>query len=91
MMVIAPLLDQQGLNLAVPEVVDQQQVTKDPKIMNVTVTSDNKFIWNGQEFAAENLEELFAKRKKTNFVKQTYLANYDILVYFLFSTLKFVS
>jgi len=64
MMVIAPLLDQQGLNLAVPEVVDQQQVTKDPKIMNVTVTSDNKFVWNGQEFAAENLEELFAKNQK---------------------------
>ena len=33
MMVIAPLLDQQGLNLAVPEVVNQEQITKDPKIM----------------------------------------------------------
>ena len=28
MMVIAPLLDQQGLNLAVPEVVNKEQITK---------------------------------------------------------------
>ena len=31
MMVIAPLLDQQGLNLAVPEVVNQEQIAKDSK------------------------------------------------------------
>lgn len=35
MMVIAPLLDQQGLNLAVPEVVNQEQIAKDSKIMNL--------------------------------------------------------
>ena len=29
MMVIAPMLDQQGLNLAVPEVVDKQQVQQE--------------------------------------------------------------
>ena len=34
MMVIAPLLDQQGLNLAVPEVVNEEQIVKDSKIMN---------------------------------------------------------
>ena len=46
MMVIAPLLDQQGLNLAVPEVVNQEQIAKDSKIMNFTVTSDNRYLFH---------------------------------------------
>ena len=38
MMVIAPLLDQQGLNLTVPENVEQEHVTnKESKIMIVNV------------------------------------------------------
>ena len=42
MMVIAPLLDQQGLNLTVPEMVNQEQIKdKDSKILNVTVTSED--------------------------------------------------
>ena len=64
MMVIAPMLDQQGLNLAVPEVVDEQQITKDPKIMNVAVTSDNKFIWNGEVVDESGLEQLFSEHQK---------------------------
>ena len=47
MMVIAPMLDQQGLNLAVPEVVNQEQVLKDAKIMSFEVTNDNKYIKDG--------------------------------------------
>ena len=35
MMVIAPMLDQQGLNLTVPENVAQEQVQKETKIMTV--------------------------------------------------------
>ena len=64
MMVIAPMLDQQGLNLAVPEVVNQEQITKDPKIMNVVVTADNKFIWNGETVDEANLEQLFSEHQK---------------------------
>ncbi|MCM1004562.1 MAG: biopolymer transporter ExbD [Candidatus Gastranaerophilales bacterium] len=64
MMVIAPLLDQQGLNLAVPEVVNEEQIMKDSKIMNVSVTSDNKFIWDGQEIEAANLEQVFSDNAK---------------------------
>ena len=45
MMVIAPMLDQQGLNLAVPEVVDAEQIKNDSKIMTVIVTSDNKIVF----------------------------------------------
>ncbi len=64
MMVIAPLLDQQGLNLAVPEVVNEEQIMKDSKIMNISVTSDNKLIWDGQEIEAANLEKLFSDNAK---------------------------
>lgn len=64
MMVIAPMLDQQGLNLAVPEVVDTQQIKQDSKIMNVVVTSDNQFIWDGQTIDAANLEKIFTDNAK---------------------------
>lgn len=61
MMVIAPLLDQQGLNLAVPEVVNQEQIAKDSKIMNFTVTSDNRYLFNDTEIAAASLEQTVAQ------------------------------
>ncbi len=64
MMVIAPMLDQQGLNLAVPEVVNAEQVLKDPKIMNVVVTEDNKFLFNGEQIEADNLEQFFSEHSK---------------------------
>lgn len=64
MMVIAPLLDQQGLNLAVPEVVNQEQIAKDSKIMNFTVTSDNRYLFNDTEIAAVSLEQTVAQHIK---------------------------
>ena len=64
MMLIAPLLDQQGLNLAVPEVVNEEQIVKDSKIMHINVTSDNKFFWNNEEVNGDNLEELFSQHLK---------------------------
>ena len=64
MMVIAPMLDQQGLNLAVPEVVNAEQVKQDSKIMSVTVTSDNQFIFENQTIQAADLEQFFAKHAK---------------------------
>ena len=64
MMVIAPLLDQQGLNLAVPEVVNQEQIAKDAKIMNFSVTDDNKYLFDGQEFAAADLESTVSAHVK---------------------------
>ena len=57
MMVIAPMLDQQGLNLAVPEIVDKQSIVKDPKIMNFTVTGDNKYYFNNVQIADADLEQ----------------------------------
>ena len=64
MMVIAPLLDQQGLNLAVPEVVNQEQIAKDSKIMTFSVTDDNKYIYDGQEIAASDLESTVSQHAK---------------------------
>ncbi len=58
MMVIAPMLDQQGLNLAVPEIVKEQDIAKDAKIMTVQVTENNKYIFDGNEVAATDLEQL---------------------------------
>ena len=64
MMVIAPMLDQQGLNLAVPEVVNAEQVMKDPKIMNLSVTEDNKILFEGQAIDPADLEKFFADNSK---------------------------
>jgi len=64
MMVIAPMLDQQGLNLAVPEVVKQEDIVKDSKIMNFTVTNDNKYFFNNNEIAAADLENTVSENVK---------------------------
>ena len=64
MMVIAPMLDQQGLNLAVPEVVNKEQISKDPKIMNIVVTEDNKILWNGSAIESADLEKFFSENSK---------------------------
>ena len=64
MMVIAPMLDQQGLNLAVPEVVNAEQVKQDSKIMNIVVTSDNQFLWENEPIQPSDLEVFFTKHSK---------------------------
>ena len=64
MMVIAPMLDQQGLNLAVPEIVKEEQINKDAKIMNFEITNDNKFIWNNSEISENDLQKIFIDNAK---------------------------
>ena len=56
MMVIAPMLDQQGLNLTVPENVAQEQVQKEPKIMTVMIDASDKFYIEGTEVPSDKLE-----------------------------------
>jgi len=60
MMVIAPILDQQGLSLAVPEYVEstQQQEQKENKILTIRITQDNKYILDDTEIAKNNLFEI---------------------------------
>ena len=64
MMVIAPMLDQQGLNLAVPEVVNKEEIAKDPKIMNFSVTDDNKYFFDGTEVAVTDIEKIISEKTK---------------------------
>ena len=66
MMVIAPLLDQQGLNLTVPENVAEKQVKKDTKILTVNVSSNDKYYIDGSEVSADNLENTL-KSQVANF------------------------
>ena len=55
MMVIAPMLDKQGISLSVPENVEQSQIDKDPQILTVTVTSNDKYYINNEEVSADSL------------------------------------
>ena len=66
MMVIAPILDQQGLTLAVPEYVEEKPEQENPKILTVTVTSDDKYMINDSEVLASNLFETIKEESKTN-------------------------
>lgn len=64
MMVIAPLLDQQGLNLTVPENVKAENV-KEAKTINFVITNDDKFTLDGQEVEADQLESVISSQSKT--------------------------
>lgn len=64
MMVIAPMLDQQGLNLTVPENVAQEQVQKETKIMTVMVDAGDKYYLDGIEIPAEELESTIKSQAK---------------------------
>ena len=55
MMVIAPMLDQQGLNLAIPDFVEEQNDNKDTKILNIIVTMDNKYFIDDEEISEKDL------------------------------------
>lgn len=66
MMVIAPILDQQGLSLAVPEYVEAQSVQKDNKLLTVQVTSDDKYLINGSQV---NEKELLSVLKEESKIK----------------------
>ena len=67
MMVIAPMLDQQGLNLTVPENVAQDsQDNKETKIMTVIVSADDKFYMDDMEIMPNELETAI-KRQKENY------------------------
>lgn len=63
MMVIAPMLDQQGLNLTVPDMVDQAQV-KESKTINVSVTNDDKYLMGGQQVDVKDLGAMIKDQAK---------------------------
>lgn len=64
MMVIAPLLDQQGLNLTVPDMVEQEQV-KESKMITIDVSAQDKYIVDGQEISTQDLGPTIKEKVKT--------------------------
>ena len=66
MMVIAPLLDQQGLNLAVPNMIEVQDEVKDSKLIKVLVTDDDKYFLNDTEIAVSDLANMITEQAKEN-------------------------
>ena len=65
MMVIAPMLDQQGLNLTVPENVAQEQAdNKDSKILTVVVSADDKFYLDDEEISVKDLDKAIKAQVK---------------------------
>jgi len=65
MMVIAPLLDQQGLSLTVPDNVETKDV-QEHKTVNVLIDNNDKFFINNEEIAPEKLEDTIKELSKTN-------------------------
>lgn len=63
MMVIAPMLDQQGLNLAVPDMIEVQEI-KDSKMLDVIVTNDDKVIIDGNEVPETQLENIIKEKSQ---------------------------
>lgn len=63
MMVIAPMLDQQGLNLTVPDMVEQKQI-KESKTMTISVNNDDTYVFDGQQITAKDLEPLIKDKVK---------------------------
>ena len=64
MMVIAPLLDQQGLNLAVPNNVEVQDIKQENKLISVTVTDDDRYIIDDKELELTQIKQVIEKKVK---------------------------
>jgi biopolymer transport protein ExbD len=74
MMVIAPLLDQQGLNLAVPQRVESK-TDEQPKTLDINVSKDGIYTIADKEVSAEQL--LFEIKDKSKEFKDGVLIKAD--------------
>lgn len=66
MMVIAPMLDQQGLKLSIPEYVEQNETDtdKESKILTVIVDENNNYYIGDIQIPAEKLSQEIKERTK---------------------------
>ncbi len=64
MMVIAPMLDKQGISLTVPENVEQTKVDKQPQILTVYVTNRDKYFINNEEISPDALGKVLMSEMK---------------------------
>ncbi len=56
MMVIAPMLDTQGLSLEVPDYIEAKSIAKDKKILNVLVNNQNQIVIDGEVVEENQLQ-----------------------------------
>ena len=66
MMVIAPLLDQQGLNLAVPNMIEVQDEIKDSRLIKVLVDDNDKYFIDDVEVAVSDLANTISEQSLVN-------------------------
>ena len=65
MMVIAPLLDQQGISLTVPENVEQSKISdKNPQILTVVVSEKDKYFIHNEEVSHDKLGTILSQEIK---------------------------
>ena len=65
MMVIAPMLDQQGLNLAIPDYVEKiDDMPDENKILTVVVTEDNKYIVGEDKVTKKMLAKVLKEQSR---------------------------
>ena len=64
MMVVAPLLEQQGISLSVPENVEAEQLENEPQILTVYVSSANKYFIDNEEVSADMLGTVLSQQIK---------------------------
>ena len=57
MMVVAPLLDQQGLNLVVPDKVEAEQMQRESKILSVVVDDNDNYFINDEYLEIDKLKQ----------------------------------
>ncbi len=65
MMVIAPMLDQQGLNLVVPDNIEVTEMPESSHILNIVVSNDDKYYCNEEEISPEQIQN-FIKEQAAN-------------------------
>lgn len=56
MMVVAPLLDQQGLNLVVPDRVEAEQMQNESKILSIVVDDDDTYYIDNEQIDIDTLK-----------------------------------
>ncbi len=65
MMVIAPLLDQQGLRLSIPEYVEaQENKSEESKILTVSIDENNNYFIDGVQIDSKNLQNEIKEKSK---------------------------
>lgn len=60
MMVVAPLLDQQGLNLVVPDKVEAEKIQKENKILSVVVDDNDNYYINDELIEPTQLKTILS-------------------------------